>query len=295
MNTTINGYASPSAYVTKGKQRLKQNNDTVYLNNGDEFEVELYNPTQGKILSKIEINGNAIGGIIIRPGERVFLERYLNEAKKFLFETYKVSGDNSEIKKAIEKNGNISVKFYQEYVAPPINFGSLTIGNSDWNNGITYFNSGTVTTTTNPGTFTTNTPLFTTGTNINTSTYTSNGNSTFTSQVFNTTSTNNVNTDSLGDKLRSRSLSKSKMKKLTLDEPKEIETGRIEKGSNSNQNFTYDYSQFNSWHNWKSEWKILPLSQKPMVIEDIKVFCTECGSKRKKDSHKFCPQCGTKF
>jgi uncharacterized membrane protein YvbJ len=24
-------------------------------------------------------------------------------------------------------------------------------------------------------------------------------------------------------------------------------------------------------------------------------YCTECGSKRKKDTHKFCPHCGTKF
>jgi rubrerythrin len=85
------------------------------------------------------------------------------------------------------------------------------------------------------------------------------------------------------------------MKKLKLDTPKEIETGRIEKGSNSNQSFTYDYTQFNSWNTWKSDWKILPNSQKPVVIEDIKVFCTECGTKRKKDSHKFCPICGTKF
>ena len=254
MNKTIIGDMSPIAFVTKSKQRLKQNNDTVYLNNGDEFEVELYNPTQGKILAKIEINGNPIGGngIILRPGERVFLERYLNEAKKFLFETYKVNGENSQVKKAIEKNGNISVKFYQEYIAPPINYGSLIIGNGDWNNGIKYFNSGTG----GNSTFTTNIPTFTTGTNMGTSTYTSNANSTFTSQTFNTSSVNNVNTDSLGDKLRSRTLSKSNMKKLTLDEPKEIETGRIEKGSNSNQNFTYDYSQFNTWHNWKSEWKI---------------------------------------
>lgn len=285
----------PTAHITVEKKRIKQYDDIVYLSDQKEFEVELHNPTQGKILAKIEINGNAIGGngIIIRPGERVFLERYLNEAKKFLFETYKVNGENSQVKKAIEKNGNISVKFYQEYVAPPINFGSLTIGNSDWNNGIKYFNSGTVTTTTNP--FTTNTPLFTTGTNMNTSTYTSNGNSTFTSQVFNTTSTNNVNTDSLGDKLRSRTLFKSKMKKLTLDEPKEIETGRIEKGSNSNQNFTYDYSQFNTWHNWKSEWKILPLSQKPLVIEDIKVFCVNCGKRRKNNKDKYCSSCGSKY
>ena len=30
----------PSAHITTGKQRLKQNGSSVYLNNGEEFEVE---------------------------------------------------------------------------------------------------------------------------------------------------------------------------------------------------------------------------------------------------------------
>ena len=76
---TQTGGSRPEAFITKGKQRLKQNIDTVYLSNGDEFEVELYNPTQNKVLAKIEMNGNSIGaGVILRPGERIFLERFLN-------------------------------------------------------------------------------------------------------------------------------------------------------------------------------------------------------------------------
>ena len=85
----------PTSFITKGKQRLKQNIDTVYLKNGDEFEIELFNPTQNKVLAKIEVNGNSIGnGIILRPGERIYLERHLGESKKFLFETYTVEGDS---------------------------------------------------------------------------------------------------------------------------------------------------------------------------------------------------------
>jgi hypothetical protein len=92
------GLAVPQSFITKSKQRLKQQIDTVYLNDGDEFEIELYNPTQNKVLAKIEMNGNSIGnGIILRPGERVFLERYLDVAKKFLFETYVVNGNNDEV------------------------------------------------------------------------------------------------------------------------------------------------------------------------------------------------------
>ena len=82
----------PVAYVTKGRQRVKQfsghGNGSVYLRNGDEFELELFNPTTSKVLAKISLNGKSLGsGIVLRPGERVFLERYFDEAKKFLFET----------------------------------------------------------------------------------------------------------------------------------------------------------------------------------------------------------------
>jgi hypothetical protein len=48
VNTT--GFVVPQSFITKSKQRLKQHIDTVYLNNGDEFEVELFNPTQNKVL-----------------------------------------------------------------------------------------------------------------------------------------------------------------------------------------------------------------------------------------------------
>ena len=281
----------PSAYVTKNKQRIKQYDNTIYLKNGDEFEIELYNPTQNKVLAKIEINGNSIGGtgIILRPGERVFLERYLNEAKKFLFETYKVSGNNQEVKKAIEHNGDISVKFFQEYISPSVNYGSsITIGNPIWYNNLQYtagntYNSGSSTVTNNSiGTASFTNTLGTT------SNFFSHSVPINTSSVSSTLTT----TDSLSTgKLRSA----TKMKKLSLDKPKEIETGRVEKGSNSDQSFTYDYTTFNSWHTWKSDWKLLPISQKALVKEDLKVFCGECGTKRKKDSHKFCPHCGTKY
>ena len=113
----VNGSAVPQSFITKGKQRLKQHTNTVYLKNGDEFEIELFNPTQNKVLAKIELNGKSIGsGIILRPGERVFLERYLDEAKKFLFETYVVNGNNDEVKKAIANNGEVKVSFHNEMV-----------------------------------------------------------------------------------------------------------------------------------------------------------------------------------
>ena len=105
----------PTAYITKNKQRVKQNGDIIYLKNGDEFELELYNPTTEVILATILINGNPIGsGIVLRPAERVFLDRYPDEPKKFIFDTYEVDGNSTSVMKAIENNGKITVSFSKE-------------------------------------------------------------------------------------------------------------------------------------------------------------------------------------
>ena len=270
VNTT--GFAVPQSFITKGKQRLKQHVDTVYLNNGDEFEIELYNPTQNKVLAKIEMNGNSIGnGIILRPGERVFLERYLNEAKKFLFETYTVDGKNDEVQKAIAENGDVTVKFYNESISSTYygsGSGTVTISNPAWINTGSPF---TYTTHNTLGTNTFNpTSITTTGTNAFYS-----SNSSLTSGTFSTSNTI--------------------LKTNSLKTSRSVETGRVEKGSNSDQSFTYDNSSFNTFPFQTNWWKLKPQSNKPLVAEDLVVYCTECGSKRKKDNHKFCPHCGTKF
>ena len=269
VNTT--GFAVPQSFITKSKQRLKQHIDTVYLNNGDEFEIELFNPTQNKVLAKIEMNGKSIGnGIILRPGERVFLERYLDEAKKFLFETYVVNGNNEEVQQAIANNGDVVVKFYNEDILPGRTFygsgNTLTINNPSWNVNNTI-----------PYTYTTNNTL--SGNSIPThGTITTTGISTF----YNSSLTSGTSTfTTSGTVLR--------------NSPKSIETGRVEKGSNSEQSFTYDSTSFNTYPFATNWWKIKPQSTKPLVREDLVTYCTECGSKRKKDTHKFCPHCGTKF
>ena len=230
--TTSKGSVVPQSFITKGKQRLKQHIDTVYMNNGDEFEIELFNPTQQKVLAKIELNGKSIGsGIIVRPGERVFLERYLDEARKFLFETYVVNGDDENVQNAIQKNGDVIIKFYDQYYS-----------NFDY----TYSNV-------------------------------INGNF---NCAFTTTNTTSFNSN---DKLCFPSLENLK------------ETGRVEKGSKSDQTFNTDSTIFNSFPTKSDWWKIKPNSTKVMVREDLVVYCTECGSKRKKDSYRYCPTCGTKY
>ena len=60
-------------------------------------------------------NGKEISqaGLVIRPGQRIYLERYLDIAKKFKFETYEVE-DSNESKEAIAKNGEVKVEFFYE-------------------------------------------------------------------------------------------------------------------------------------------------------------------------------------
>ena len=115
----------PTAKVSLRKNVLKVYNidgeDVVYLPKDAQFEIELFNPTQGRVLAKIELNNKNISssGIVLKPGERVFLERYLDEDRKFLFETYEVE-DSLEVKEAIANNGLILVTFYAETVVNPL-------------------------------------------------------------------------------------------------------------------------------------------------------------------------------
>ena len=110
----------PTANLAVNKSRIKIYNKegempTYYLQSGQEFQIELFNPTTDVVLAKIILNGNPIsqGGLVLKPGQRVFLERYLDVAKKFLFDTYEVANTN-EAKEAIENNGDFKVEFFRE-------------------------------------------------------------------------------------------------------------------------------------------------------------------------------------
>ena len=255
--------ARPQSFITKGKQRLKQHIDTVYLKNGDEFEIELFNPTQNKVLAKIELNGNSIGsGIILRPGERVFLERFLDTAKKFKFSTYEVTKEAVQVG-ATKNNGYVEIEFYNEWK-----------GNSGY-----YYGSGT-TTLGNSITYTSGTPF----------TYLSSPTS---GTVFNTTA---INTNTFyNQSLTTSNNMDNVLRKAHLTDRK-IETGRTEEGSNSDQKFTHSNKTFTSYSFYNVVWRILPLTQKQITSKELNVlYCGECGAKRKKDTHKFCPHCGTKF
>ena len=132
------GDSTPLAHVAINKSRLKMYNKdsktpVFYLQKGQEFQLELYNPTKSSILARIFLNGTAISqaGLVLRPGERVFLERYIDIPKNFLFDTYEVE-DTLEIKNAIENNGDLMVDFYKEFTKQPNSYNNLNLTNIDY-------------------------------------------------------------------------------------------------------------------------------------------------------------------
>jgi len=245
MYYTTTNVSKPTAHITKKKSRLKvYNGHVVFLNDKDNFEFEIHNPTQKSVLCKIKLNGEYIStsGIVIRPGQRVFLERFLDTNNKFEFSTYEVK-DTSANRTAIELNGDVRIEFYNEQTPSPV-YPHLSNGN--WGTGWSTINTGSP--------FIGGGVTFTTTGGVGDFTYCS-------------------NTSSFSNN---------------------IETGRVEKGKKSNQQFTNSYENFEYMVSHKIDLKILPLNTKNKTSEDIKQYCTECGTKTK-SKYKFCPSCGNKL
>ena len=263
----------PCAHITKGRQRIKQFGQNVYLKNGSEFEIELYNPSRQTVLSKIKINGEFIngGGVILKPGERVFLERYLDAPHKFKFETYTVDATN-ETMNAIANNGDVEILFYnEEEIIATLTYPSITYGSTTYPN--TTYASNTNTVSRNMSLDESlnifhNTSLSNSGLNLYS--VSDNGGKTY------------INKFDKKPRLRPNQNKKSKS----------VETGRVEKGSSSDQEFKTVSKNFNSWAVSTSVWKILPDSQRPVEKTDLINKCPKCSTKLKKTSWKFCPECG---
>ena len=275
----------PSANIAVNKSRLKVYKNTgdlptYYLKSGTEFQIELFNPTTDVILAKIELNGKQIsqGGLVLNPGQRVFLERYIDVAKKFLFDTYEVS-NTQEVKDAIKNNGDFKVSFYREkiYYTNTLNLNTITYGSPSINT--IPIGSGT--------------GGYVNGVNgsINLTSMSSSNTAFYNANI--TPTSSSVTMDSLS--LDSLKDTESTPKRMLGKKSKSIETGRVEKGSESNQKLTTVSKEFDYFPFHTVEYKLLPISQKINTVDDVqvKVYCTNCGAKLGK-GHKFCGQCGTK-
>lgn len=245
------------AAIAVKNNRLKaykgNNEDVFYLKDEDEFQIELFNPKPYPVLAKIWMNGTIISqsGLVLRPGQHFFLERYIDSNNKFVFKTYDVDGNNKEVLQAIEDNGSVKVIFYREKIKqsfPQIQSyptdRRINIGSTAPFGGITFSN-----------------PTYTT----NTAFYSSTGSSPIAGSVSYTSS-------------------------LTAG----FETGRVEMGKQSNQSFGTIDMDFENYPCETVVMKIMAESNKPIEVSDIRNYCSGCGTRIKKQTWKFCPNCGTK-
>lgn len=244
MYTTTMTVLQPEAHIAVKKSRLKlYENRNYYLKDKTTFEIELFNPTSQKVLAKIWLNDKLISasGIVLRPHERVYLERFIDNPNKFVFNTFEVD-DVKETADAREKNGLVKVSFFSE------------------NSG-----SGWITTTSSPTVLYGNGTTFTTTSNP----YTITGN----------ISTNYINTSATNAASYITS----------------AETGRVGEGTKSEQDLRSVDEKFSDFSFIGYEFQILPESLKTVYAGDIRQYCHECGTRIRKSSWKFCPNCGEKL
>ena len=268
------------AKIAVNKSLLKEYSSSkyqrvVYLNDGDEFQIQLFNPEKYPIAAKIHLNGEELSDmLVLRPGERIWLERYLDQARKFKFSTYEIE-DSYEAKEAASLNGEVKVQFYR--VKTPRQNGVINISS----------------------------PISTIGSPIsiyyNAITGGSYQEKDFSEPV--SPSVPNVVNLASSDMSKETCYASSYSSDAgynfyassTAAEPEpSIETGRVEQGGYSNQKFSYVNYDFEDWPFRTESISILPLSRKPVTASDLKKkYCSNCGRKLS-PKHKFCPYCGTK-
>jgi len=278
----VNNQKDKSKPSDRGRKSIK--NGKVYLDDGQEFEIELHNPSQECVLCDIKLNGQSISksGLVLRPGERFYLDCFIDDKKKFIFNTYEVE-NNEESEKAIQKNGLLEVFFYKEQVVSINNwkdrFDRVIIEKwypvyypvyRDWYyypynpTWVTYGSGTTLSGTSYPSTTTVNTVLntpstFTSITNGTNALYSS---STLTSgdvNMYCSNTSNNVTLDSFG------TLNSINVSSVNTS----LETGRVEKGTSSNQKFVEIDMDFETNYLASTIIQILPSSRKPVETKEI--------------------------
>ena len=274
--------------ITINKNRLKQKSrpdgrSIIYMNDKQEFQLEFFNPTSKPVMAKIKFNGQYISprGIVIRPGERVYLDRYIDEARKFIFETYTV-GKGKSVEEAIAKNGLIDIDFFNEEEIKLTTTGGISWSTYNWPYG-----TGTSGDWTIGDTFTTNSAS---NSNSNISTNTTNISNFM--EYSASAELPNISMTKFSRGIIDRTTSGRKLKSMKTTK----ETGRVSKGGYSNQDFKTVDNTFHTWSDYTIKLHIMPLSEKPVDSDELNVrrYCSDCGAKVKK-TDKFCSKCGYKL
>lgn len=274
-NTSNTSYTivNPSVHLAVNGNRIKTYNEDgevrAYLKDGTEFQLEFYNDSDYYVKADITINGKLQGSsLVLRPHQRFFLDRFMDEKKKLVFNTFLTGNDDIEkLKEIIAKNGRIEVRFYKEFI-PMI----LTTWTTFDYNPTIYTNT-------------------TSGNNVKCTDYIikqSNSSDKTLSLDYNNVSPSSIH-----------------LKSCRGEQPKEIETGRIEAGKKSNQEFNTISKSWEFISCASFLYHIMPESQRPKEVkvkkqknviqaDAIRTYCSVCG-RRVKKGYNFCPGCGERF
>jgi hypothetical protein len=150
--------ALPGAWICNPQDRGRKSikDGKIYLNKDQEFIIELFNPLQRSVLADIKIEGKSVSstGLVINPGQRAYLECFVDSKRKFTFKTYEVDGGDKVVQEAIKNNGLVEIFFYEEQIInyyPNWNTITWTTGGYYYggNTGGYYSSNGTSTYTTN--------------------------------------------------------------------------------------------------------------------------------------------------
>lgn len=132
------GMTLPTCDILVNGQKRKfygKKKNKIYLHNGDNFQLKLFNPLQERIGVQLKINGAKVDNdlLIVNPGQEVDIDRYIGSNRKLTFSSYEIDTNGmsesriQEAKKAIEKNGILEIVFWNEKVYTYSSGSSFTI------------------------------------------------------------------------------------------------------------------------------------------------------------------------
>ena len=264
----------PSAWIVnpndKGRKSIKSGK--CFLKNNSSFEIELFNPLTVSVLADIKLNGQSISktGLVIKPGQRVYLDCFIDDKKKFVFSTYEIDGGLESLD-ATQNNGLLEVFFYKEDVITLDNwqtkFGRIIVEKYYPYNPYPWY------------LHTTHNPYTIYGGTIGTGGY----GTTLTNGIIGNTTTTNVDLSNLNiggsnnmTPINSSYTSDSNVSYggttvNNLFSMSNLETGRVEKGEKSKQKFTEVDMDFEKHYIASTIIQILPESRKPAEVKNVKI------------------------
>ena len=257
--------SKPNAWIVSSNDRGRKSikNGKVFLNDGDEFEIELFNPLTVSVLADIKLNGQSISktGLVVKPGQRIYLDCFIDDRKKFKFSTYEIE-NSGEALDATQNNGLLEVFFYKEDVITLDNwqrrFDRIIVEKwYPYYPSYPYYRPTIWYGTTSPyygGTITTNGSGLIGSTTTTNAYYSSNN-------AVNCSYTSNVDLSNLNI---GGSLSNN------YTPINSVETGRVEKGEKSKQKFTEVDMDFEKHYIASTIIQILPESRKPAEVKQMK-------------------------